>query len=115
MWPKQAESNTAGQTVFFEVQDPSQGISPAKLPFFETGHLNGFLGIRRAGRELQFRVDVEVGYTRPDDDLKPLNMDHPNDEVVGRLFYEGPAPDNALVFFAPLDEETYHVVVFSLE
>lgn len=114
-WPMQAETGIGTRSVFLEVNDPHQGEHPAKLPMFETATFSGFLGVRLAGRRLQFRVDAEVGYDRPDDDVEPKDMNHPMDKIQGTLFYEGQAPEHALMFAAPLDDYTYHVVLFTVK
>ncbi|MAT73326.1 MAG: hypothetical protein CMJ58_27900 [Planctomycetaceae bacterium] len=47
----------------------------------------------------------------------PLTLDQfdlRRERLEGQLFYEGAAPPGALVFAAPLDAETYHVIVFTV-
>jgi hypothetical protein len=114
-WPMQAETGLGTRFAFLEVVDPRQGDQPAKLLVSETASFGGFLGVRLAGRRLQFRIDAEVGYDRPDDDVEPKDMNHPMDRIQGRLFYEGHAPEHALIFAAPLDDHSYHFVLFSVE
>jgi len=114
-WPMQAETDIGTRSVYLEVNDPRQGEYPAKLPMFETATFNGFLGVRLAGRHLQFRVDAEAGYDRPDDDVEPRDMNHPRDRIQGKLFYKGQAPEHALMFAAPLDDHTHQVVLFTVK
>jgi hypothetical protein len=112
-WPMQAETGMGTRPVTLELIDPQQGEHPIKLPMFETATFGGNLGVRLAGRRLQFRIDAKVGYQRPDEDIDPKDMNLPTDEVEGRLFYQGKAPEHALMFAAPLDDHSYHVVLFS--
>ncbi|MBM3967930.1 MAG: hypothetical protein FJ308_23185 [Planctomycetes bacterium] len=114
-WPMQAHTSTWTRPVFLEVNDPRQGEHPAKLVEFESAAFGGFLGVRLAGRRLQFRVEAKVDYNRPDDDVEPKDMNHPMDRIQGTLFYEGQAPEHALMFAAPLDDHTYHVVLFTVK
>lgn len=115
-WRRNREYCNRSKAVFLDVDDPTQGENPAKLPRSETGLLKGTLGVRRAGRELQFRIDARTRYKRPDDDIVPRSyIGHPEDSVEGPIFYEGRAPDHGLAFFSNLDETEYHVVIFTIE
>ena len=116
MWPHQAVSRTAISPFFLPVVDPAQGPNPAKIPADISGALGGFLGIRRAGQQIQLRVDIDIHLQMPEkkDFYSPYSeVDY--DEADGHLFYEGLAPKNGLIFMAPIGEHSFHVVLFEVE
>ena len=86
-----------------------------KRPQVETAQLAGTLGVRLAGGRLQLRVDAQVHYSRPDDDIEPQKVIHPKETIQGQLVYEGPAPEHALLFAAPLDDHTQQIVLFTVK
>lgn len=114
-WPMQSVSWSFLEPVFLDVKDPRQGEHPAKLPLMKSGMLNGFFGVRRAGGDLELRIEVQASYSRPDDDVESTVMSHPKDSVAGSLFYQGAVPEHGLAFLAPLDGEAYHVVLFTVD
>lgn len=114
-WPMQAETTTSTRSVFLDVEDPKQGDHPAQYPAFNIAIFGGFLGVRRAGTTLQFRVEGGVTYDRTENRMVGGRKTISRDRVSGEIFYEGQAPEHALIFVAPLDEHSYHVVLFRLK
>ena len=115
MWPKQSVSDTGIVPFFLPIDDPLQGANPSKIPTDYSGNLNGFLGIRKAGLQIQLRVDVGTQLRKPEakDVYSPQEMPK-YEEVAGPLFYEGEAPENGLIFAAPIGEHSFHVVLFEV-
>lgn len=116
MWPQQATSRSASIPLFLPVDDPAQGPNPAKIPADISGSLNGFLGIRKAGQQIQLRVDMDIHLQMPEkkDFYSPYSEVN-YDKADGHLFYEGQAPKIGLVFMAPIGEHSFHVVLFEVE
>lgn len=116
MWPQQATSRHASRSLFLPVVDPAQGPNPAKIPADISGSLNGFLGIRKAGQQIQLRVDMNTHLHMPEEkDLYSPYSEVNYDKADGHLFYEGQAPKIGLVFMAPIGEHSFHVVLFEVE
>jgi hypothetical protein len=74
------------------------------------GSLGGFFGCRRAGMGVQLRVEATASHSGPSvkevqpSPLKLFSCD-------GKIRYQGPLPRGHLVFFAPLGEDTYLLIV----
>ena len=116
MWPQQSISRTGISSLFLPVVDPAQGPNPAKIPADISGSLNGFLGIRKAGQQIQLRVDMNTHLHMPEEkDLYSPYSEVNYDKADGHLFYEGQAPKIGLVFMAPIGEHSFHVVLFEVE
>ncbi|MCA9204421.1 MAG: hypothetical protein KDA59_15310 [Planctomycetales bacterium] len=91
---------------------PAQIPSPASdTPRAEThlGNLGLNFGCRRLGSQVQFRVRGQVLHT-----TTHLHQDEPlrtGRRLERDLAYDGPLPNEPLVFFAKMDDTRYHVVV----
>ena len=106
------------------VADTDSYVHPTNLPMdgnsnhtaigWESGTMTGFLGSRRAGSHAEVRIEYQVTFRRPGSrDIFDPSV--PQQVCQGNIFYEGEVPDGRIVFFAPLDDETYHVIVFVVE
>lgn len=116
MWPQQATSRHASRSLFLPVVDPAQGPNPARMPSSISGILAGFLGIRRAGQQIQLRVDMDAHLQMPQErEVYSPSAVVNYVEADGHLFYEGQAPRNGLVFIAPIGEHSFHVVLFEVD
>lgn len=116
MWPHQAISRTAISPFFLLVVAPSQGPNPARIPVEISGALKGFLGVRRAGQQIQLRVDMDIHLQMPEkkDFYSPYSEVN-YDAADGHLFYEGQAPKGGLLFMAPIGQHSFNVVLFEVK
>ena len=101
---------------FLPVVAPSQGPNPARIPAEISGDLKGFLGVRRAGQQIQLRVDMDIHLQMPEkkDFYSPYSEVN-YDAADGHLFYEGQAPKGGLLFMAPIGQHSFNVVLFEVK
>lgn len=112
MWPRQAASDVHVSIRNFSIPQPSG--PPQTVLTNEDGSFNGFLGVRRIGREYQFRVQCKADYRGPAED-PPSTTQAASTEISGDLDYEGPVPRGHLVFFAPVGPNLSHVVILDVD
>lgn len=107
MWPKAADTTSYSRPreLLLDAESNHTHVD------WEAGGLNGFLGVRRAGPFEHLRVDYNVRYQRPDESKLP-SSDYGYQQADGKIFYQGPTPDENLVFFAPVGDD-YHVVILT--
>jgi len=81
-------------------------------PLVSLGRLHGTVGARMAGDMLQLRVDLAVTHQQlpKKNRLKPTRI--PEHELAGTIRYDGYAPQQYLLFAAPLKESVHHVLLF---
>jgi hypothetical protein len=108
MWPLQAFTDTNVRSL--PIGTLLTGAPPPII--YLSGGFNGFLGARRAGARVQFRIDGVASYKTDVFHDNPSLLYH-NGEVRGKLEFEGDLPAGALVFYAPLDDNWYDVVIFA--
>lgn len=109
-WPKVADAFTyaAPRTLLLDSETNHQHTD------WESGGVAGFLGARKAGSEVQLRIEFDSNFDRPDFKAYPT-LDFPRQSCKGKLFYEGELPSNHLVFLAPIDEVSFHAVLFDAD
>jgi hypothetical protein len=110
IWPKQADS--FAYTFSRQVPVSVDGRLMNTFPISEVGGLAGFPGVCRIGlNNYRLRLEYNVNHQGPADETPTVAPVNPT-KLSGKLFYEGPAPDGHLVFFARFGEGRYYVVVF---
>lgn len=107
-WPNQAYSDNWIDNHFY----PSD-VAPINLS--GTGALNVIAGVRTAGGHLQVKIDGQVRCSYPDREAWFQEIKTKWHNVEGSLQYEGFAPEQCLVFAAPLREGEHHLVIFRVK
>ena len=108
VWPHVAEATTYSR----DLQVPVDVNTGQVITIWETGQFAGTFGSHRAGLRPQFRIEGRVAHQRPDTKAR-ATFPYPQQTCNGRLYYEGAAPQGHLVFLAPIDQTTYHAVIFN--
>lgn len=103
-WPGEDHLTGYGQSMFVTHDGAPQSME-------ESGLLDGVCGVRAVAGTLQFRIDDELQFLYPDQDALSQAGKHHFDEVRGRVRYEGDAPEECLVFAAPIRNGVQQLVI----
>ncbi|RCS41228.1 hypothetical protein DTL42_21905 [Bremerella cremea] len=106
-WPMEAASYVDIRFVDTQTEDGR----PMRV--IETSQFTGFMGTRKAGLNLQLRLELNVSHQYPDFPNAPKDYLPQLKTAEGKIFYEGAMPGGDLLFIAPISNDVYHAVLVS--
>ncbi|PQO42727.1 hypothetical protein [Blastopirellula marina] len=106
-WPIEAASYADSRFVNARAEDGRPMLGS------EVSQFTGFMGTRKAGLNLQLRLELDVSHHYPDFSNAAKDYLPQLQTVEGKIFYEGRVPAGDLLFIAPIGNDVYHAVLVS--